>query len=71
LGIDVYLDSFTMTGGTIESAGYSIWRDRNNVSISGGTIKGGFYGDNGEIDITGGKCLPLKKVDSQQRVKNV
>ena len=46
---------FTMTGGTIESTGSSIWRNGNNVSISGGTIKGGFCGDNGEIDITGGK----------------
>ena len=54
-GIDVYQGPFTMTGGTIESAGYSIWRERNNVSISGGTIKGGFYENKGEIDITGGK----------------
>ena len=54
-GIDVYMGPFTMTGGTIKSNGYSIWREGDNkVSISGGTINGDFEDSNGEIDITGG-----------------
>ena len=55
IGIDVNKGPFTMTGGKIESAGYSICPGGPNVSISGGTIIGNFRGNYGEIDITGGK----------------
>ena len=54
-GIDVYRGSFTMSGGTINSNGASIWRDGDDVTIGGGTINGEFYGTDGNIAITGGK----------------
>ena len=54
-GIDVFRGPFIMKGGTINSAGYSIWRDSSPVTISGGTINGGFYGSDGDLTITGGK----------------
>ena len=53
-GIDVWQGPFTMTGGTIESQGYTIYRDGEKVTISGGTIKGDFKDSTGDIDITGG-----------------
>ena len=55
-GIDAYMAPFTMTGGTIKSNRYSIWREgaEVSVSISGGTINGDFRDTKGEIDITGG-----------------
>ena len=54
IGIDVWKGPFTMTGGTIDSKGNSIYRDDSKVSISGGTIIGDIYDEKGEIDITGG-----------------
>jgi len=45
---------FTMTGGTIKSAGYSIYRDGQPVTISGGTIIGEFLNSSGDLTITGG-----------------
>ena len=54
-GIDVFSGPFIMKGGTINSAGYSIWRDGTPLTISGGTINGGFYGSDGDLTITGGK----------------
>ncbi len=54
-GIDVYMGPFTMTGGTIKSAGYSIWRDGQPVTISGGTIIGDFLDSSGDLSITGGR----------------
>ena len=53
-GIDVWDGPFTMTGGTINSAKTSVWRDGSNVTISGGTVIGDFKDSSGEIDITGG-----------------
>ncbi len=54
-GLDVYGGPFTMTGGTINSANFSIWRDGGKVTISGGTIIGGIDDSEGELEITGGK----------------
>ncbi len=53
-GIDVNNRQFTMTGGTISSAGYSIWPDGGAVTISGGTIIGEFEESSGDLNITGG-----------------
>lgn len=53
-GIDVWEGPFTMTGGMIDSASYSIRRDDGSVTINGGTIKGNFDGFSGELTITGG-----------------
>ena len=53
-GIDVWEGSFTMNGGTISSANYSIWRDGGAVTINGGKIIGGFRGESGDLSITGG-----------------
>ena len=53
-GIDLYMGPFTMTGGTIKSAGYSIYREGQPVTISGGTIIGDFLDSSGDLTITGG-----------------
>jgi len=53
-GVDVYGGTFIMNGGTINSAGYSIWRDGGPVTINGGTINGGFYRESGSMTINGG-----------------
>ena len=53
-GVDVYGGTFIMNGGTINSAGKSIWRDGGPVTINGGTINGEFYDEDGSMTINGG-----------------
>ncbi len=55
IAVDVYMGSFTMTGGAIESTSYAIRRDAGAITISGGTINGPFTDDQGSLSITGGR----------------
>ena len=51
--IDVDGGTFIMNGGTV-SGEKSLWRDGGTITINGGTVNGEFYGNEGNLTITGG-----------------